>query len=72
MTDTTLPGPKTMEALQCVGYFFYRSLITDGDVNFSVVSRVMSDGTLLMTVLHSGGALQFEIPIEEQEPERSA
>lgn len=60
-------GSATHAALVALGDLMYRALCVDGKVDFSVASRKLRDGTLVMTVLHSSGTLQFAIPKEERE-----
>ena len=56
-----------MEALRCMGELAYRAMVRDGKVDFSVSSVKSTDGSLILTVLHTSGTLQFVIPKEERE-----
>jgi hypothetical protein len=57
------------EALNCIGAFLFRAMYVDGNLDFTVSTRVQADGSSVISVLHPDGTFEFVVPEVERRAE---
>jgi hypothetical protein len=55
------------QALNCICDFVWRAMYLEGHVDLSVSSRLLPDGSCVISILHPEGTFQFAVPKAERD-----